>query len=145
MTAPAPIVSTHDALLRAVLLAPHDDQPRLIYADWCEENGQDERAEFVRRNVQLSADIAAHVLDRNVFTSLRNYERNGVSCFVVDGQSYWPHKIDCTTYTKFERGFVREIHVTHDYFIEHAAAIFAAHPVERVVLTDREPWRRFDG
>jgi uncharacterized protein (TIGR02996 family) len=29
-----------------------DDTPRLVYADWLEENGQDERAEFIRLQVQ---------------------------------------------------------------------------------------------
>ena len=29
-----------------------DDTPRLVYADWLEENGQDERAEFIRVQVE---------------------------------------------------------------------------------------------
>src|SRR5829696_7073157 len=29
-----------------------DDTPRLVYADWLEENGQEERAEFIRVQVQ---------------------------------------------------------------------------------------------
>lgn len=28
-----------DALLRAILAAPDDDAPRLVYADWLEERG----------------------------------------------------------------------------------------------------------
>jgi uncharacterized protein (TIGR02996 family) len=34
------------ALLASVLAAPDDDLPRLVLADWLEENGQPERAEF---------------------------------------------------------------------------------------------------
>jgi uncharacterized protein (TIGR02996 family) len=37
-----------EALLRAVCAAPREDLPRLVYADWLEENGQGERAEFIR-------------------------------------------------------------------------------------------------
>jgi len=37
-----------DALYRAILEAPDDDAPRLVWADWLEENGDPDRAEFVR-------------------------------------------------------------------------------------------------
>src|SRR5262249_59984007 len=39
------------ALLRAIEEAPEDDAPRLVYADWLEENGDDSdlaRSEFIR-------------------------------------------------------------------------------------------------
>jgi len=51
MTAPT---STGAALLRAVCECPADDAPRLIYADWLEENGGGERAEFVRVQCELA-------------------------------------------------------------------------------------------
>ncbi len=37
-----------DALFRAICEQPEEDTPRLVYADWLEENGQPERAEFIR-------------------------------------------------------------------------------------------------
>jgi uncharacterized protein (TIGR02996 family) len=37
-----------------VLPKPPDDTPRLVYADWLEENGEPERAEFIRVQVELS-------------------------------------------------------------------------------------------
>ena len=37
-----------DALYRAILAAPDDDAPRLVWADWLDENGNPDRAEFVR-------------------------------------------------------------------------------------------------
>jgi len=42
------------ALLAAIRTAPYDDAPRLIYADWLDENGQPERAEFIRIQCQLA-------------------------------------------------------------------------------------------
>lgn len=41
-------MTEREALLRAVCDSPTDDTPRLIYADWLEENGDPERAEFIR-------------------------------------------------------------------------------------------------
>ena len=49
-------METDDAALwRAVVATPHDDAPRLIYADWLDEHGQPERAEFVRVQCRLAA------------------------------------------------------------------------------------------
>ena len=53
-------MTTENALLAAVLAAPDDDLPRLVYADWLEENGQPERAEFIRVQCDLAKD---HALD----------------------------------------------------------------------------------
>src|SRR5690349_13266405 len=41
-------MSDEKALLAAIWEDPHDDTPRLVYADWLEENGQAERSEFIR-------------------------------------------------------------------------------------------------
>lgn len=41
-------MSDEDALLAAIVANPDDDTPRLVYADWLDENGRPERAEFIR-------------------------------------------------------------------------------------------------
>jgi uncharacterized protein (TIGR02996 family) len=40
------------ALFQAILDAPDDDAPRLVYADWLDEHGDPERAEFIRLEVK---------------------------------------------------------------------------------------------
>jgi uncharacterized protein (TIGR02996 family) len=40
--------ATRRAFLQAILEAPDDDTPRLVFADWLDENGEPERAEFIR-------------------------------------------------------------------------------------------------
>src|SRR5207253_1417696 len=42
----------HRLLLRAVTDQPDEDVPRLVYADWLEENGDPGRAEFIRLDVR---------------------------------------------------------------------------------------------
>lgn len=44
----------HEAFLRAIFDAPEDDTPRLVYADFLEENGEPERAEFIRVQCRLA-------------------------------------------------------------------------------------------
>ena len=48
-------MTTRDAFLAAVAEAPEDDAPRLVFADWLEENGQPERAELIRLQCRLAA------------------------------------------------------------------------------------------
>jgi len=42
------------ALLAAIVANPKEDAPRLVYADWLDENGQPERAEFIRVQIELA-------------------------------------------------------------------------------------------
>jgi uncharacterized protein (TIGR02996 family) len=41
------------AFLRAIQANPEDDAPRLIYADWLDEQGESDRAEFIRLQIAL--------------------------------------------------------------------------------------------
>lgn len=47
-------MTDRDSLLRAILTDPHDDLPRLVFADWLEERGEGDRAEFVRAQCDLA-------------------------------------------------------------------------------------------
>ncbi len=42
----------HDAFMDDICANPDDDTPRLVYADWLDENGEPERAEFIRAQIQ---------------------------------------------------------------------------------------------
>jgi uncharacterized protein (TIGR02996 family) len=46
-----------DRLLAAILDDPESDAPRLIYADWLEEHGQGELAEFIRVQCELATKL----------------------------------------------------------------------------------------
>ncbi|HEY7426419.1 MAG TPA: TIGR02996 domain-containing protein [Gemmataceae bacterium] len=52
------------AFLQAILEEPDDDGPRLIYADWLEEHGYPERAEFIRAQIELAKPPAARTRTR---------------------------------------------------------------------------------
>ncbi len=49
-------MTERDAMLAAICADPDDDVRRLAFADWLEENGQGERAEFIR----VQCEIAGH-------------------------------------------------------------------------------------
>lgn len=46
-------VSDEEALMAAIDAAPFDDAPRLVYADWCQERGDEAKADYLRTVVRL--------------------------------------------------------------------------------------------
>lgn len=45
-------MSDQDALLAAIVAHPDEDTPRLMFADWLDENGDPGRAEFIRSQIE---------------------------------------------------------------------------------------------
>ena len=48
-------MSTESGFLSEIRERPGDDAPRLVFADWLDDQGQADRAEFVRAQVRLAA------------------------------------------------------------------------------------------
>lgn len=48
-------MNERDALILAICRQPTDDTPRLAFADWCDENGDPDRAEYVRKSIELES------------------------------------------------------------------------------------------
>ena len=63
------MTSDGEALFRAICELPAEDTPRLVYADWLEENGQHERAEFIRLQCEALAGPHATLADRRTRAS----------------------------------------------------------------------------
>ncbi len=64
-----------EALSKAILANPDDDLPRLVYADWLEENGKADTAAFIRVQCELTRLpmwdplwIRCHLLDKSWLT-----------------------------------------------------------------------------
>lgn len=114
-------MNDHDALLHAIGEHPEEDTPRLMYADWLEENDQPERADFVRNQVEMAhigLDDPArgpHVL-KNAF--YLNY-------FVPAWKAELP-RLSKIEWSDFNRGLMEEFEAaSEEPLIKHAAIIFA--------------------
>jgi uncharacterized protein (TIGR02996 family) len=125
---------THaDAFLRDILAHPDDDGPRLIFADWLEDHGQPERAEFIRVQCELAA-MAADAPGRRQREAHQDwlYHQHGREWLqpvrelglAVDG-------------VKFHRGFVGEVWVEEQAFLAQADGLFATAPVQHLHLAGR--------
>jgi uncharacterized protein (TIGR02996 family) len=59
-----------DGLLQDIIENPADDVPRLIYADWLEENGAEERARFIRQAIAFPHASFVRLTARDPFLLL---------------------------------------------------------------------------
>ncbi|MBN9120375.1 MAG: TIGR02996 domain-containing protein [Planctomycetes bacterium] len=57
----------YEPFLHAICADPEDDTPRLVYADWLDENGAPERAEFIRLQIAFDRRRAVPARDRDLF------------------------------------------------------------------------------
>lgn len=129
------MTSDGELLLRAILTDPTDNLSRLVFADWLEEQGQVERAYFIRSEVEIAlaggrgSSWACSVgFAQGLY---REWMRKELESF---GPGSWE--------AVYERGFIAGvIYRTTNQFLRPGVAerLFSLHPIERVVLEDRVP------
>ena len=124
--------ATEVGLLQAIISEPAANDLRLIYADWLEENGQPERAEFIRVQIELASMdwdyerderddrkyahyAALRGRERELLSTMLDTSSNGRRASTMAGYLWakevlgrhvavWPHT--------FRRGFVAEVTCT---------------------------------
>ena len=116
----------HAAFLQAILDVPDDDAPRLIYADWLDDHGQSDRAEFIR--IQCALAVPA---DR---ARQREYEMRELE-LLARCQEEWAAPVrDLVDGWTFRRGFVGRVRADGQRFSAGPEAILRPAPVQEVQL-----------
>ena len=132
-------MTDRDALLASVLASPDDDAPRLVYADWLEEHGEPERAEFVRRQCR-GQEPNREVLYARVLHTTHDDTRGPLH--LAEGNDWpipdWWKRSDMPAidgiYTLWH-GFVWAVTCSAADWLAHGDRILAEHPVTTVRLT----------
>src|SRR5262245_46948004 len=100
-------MTERDALLRAVCDNPDDDTPRLVFADWLQENGEEERAEFIRLQIKFQhLSCSLDELNRRVMRELHLWQEFG---------DRWTAELPSSDHPEldwgslFQRGFAGEL------------------------------------
>ena len=118
----------HGAFLNAILERPDDDLPRLVYADYLDETGFAERAEFIRVQIELARSDPTD--DRFADLTRREAEllRDGVGGIVpgVRGKQ------------TFRRGFVEFLHTTADRLIAAPQSILLLAPIRELRISNAD-------
>jgi uncharacterized protein (TIGR02996 family) len=133
------------ALLAAIRAEPDDDTVRLAYADWLEENGQPERADFIRcqvRGLEVGPDArngALTALPTRLWNGTRvEWVGNAVAA-IFSGRGDAESVI---AEVQFSRGFVRVVTCGLKTWLDIGDEILASNPTLARVLIDTVPlWR----
>lgn len=130
-------MSDNEALLAAILANPADDTARLVYADWLTENGQADRGEFIRIEIELAHTPPLTDEDerrRQVLHTRRS------ELLKVHKAAWLAPFLAQTRDTSFERGFVSSLSMSAQTFLHHAPAWFAITPLTRIKFTTCMVW-----
>jgi uncharacterized protein (TIGR02996 family) len=120
-------MNQEEAFLQSICEDPDDDAVRLIYADWLEEHGKPERAEFIRVQIELARLPRWHPRWQQCLAHQRHLLAGDAS-----GLPPLPEQVG---WGQFGRGFVEGVWTTSvKEFLRYAETIFAAAPVRHFVL-----------
>jgi uncharacterized protein (TIGR02996 family) len=120
--------TTEQALLTAILANPDDDAPRLIYADWLDENGQPERAEFIR----VQCELASGHFDDERFDKLKERQ----DTLLNENETVWRCELGVqdVPQVQFRRGFVEAIATTASDLIRYGGGWVERTPLRSLTL-----------
>jgi uncharacterized protein (TIGR02996 family) len=146
-----------ESLLRAVVAAPDDDVPRLVAADWLDEHGQPDRAEFIRVQIELARLEASGEGASAEAETLRRKERTYLGP-VATYRALWAleacpelvrvefrdraaaslesMRVAGAERLTFRRGFAEAVICPAADWLQHGAEIRARQPIRAVRLTD---------
>jgi uncharacterized protein (TIGR02996 family) len=121
-------VSDADGLLQDILEHPDDDAPRLVYADWLEEHGDPDRAEFIR--VQIEAARLRQEKAHRPALQERWWKLLGKH------KDEWLREVPAPLRkgAVFDRGFVDTLNCTALEFLRGAERLFRRAPVRSARL-----------
>lgn len=141
-----------ECLLHAVLANPDDDLPRLVFADWLNDNGEPERAEFIRIQCRLGdsdrlrpltwreARIMLSAASRpDEYLSNRANELLARDPLMFLGGAAFDVGVKFGMSLGWSRGFVSHVPGRLADLERYLPDIVREHPVATVAVTDRRP------
>ncbi|HEX3152452.1 MAG TPA: TIGR02996 domain-containing protein [Gemmataceae bacterium] len=113
------------AFFDAIRGVPDDDGPRLIFADWLDEHGESDRADFIR--IQCALEGLSEDDPRR--QELRERERQLADA----NEARWTADLrPLVTECAFHRGVIDSVSVDAHQFLTNGPAIFERAPVRKV-------------
>jgi uncharacterized protein (TIGR02996 family) len=126
-------MNERERFIRAIEAEPEDDAVRLVFADWLEENGDIDRARFIRLQCeQARIDSCA---ESGVDTAHREELKKQIDSLQKAHREEWTAGLP--TWVRnygFKRGFLHIFSMTGKQFLDSAGAIRAIAPLDGVFL-----------
>ena len=127
------MLSERQALYQSIIENPLEDTPRLVYADWLEENGESERAEFIR----VQCRIESLPIGDEALPALFKKEKK-----LLEGRKkLWKGELPVirgVTWDSFRRGFVARVRFTTAYRLRcHLRQVCEVTPLQSISFSAR--------
>ncbi len=124
-------MSEREAFMRAICDNPDDDTPRLVFADWLQENGEEDRAEFIRAQVRFGELLRFGIPDTQGFGS---HARELWLRYGTQWRGDLPQIAGITWHDAFFRGFPERATVTTDALLVAHADILNQVPIRHLEI-----------
>jgi uncharacterized protein (TIGR02996 family) len=125
----------HQQFLAAITAYPEDDLPRLVFADWLDENGDSDRAEFIRLHCERWRTKEKKRYPQRL--------RDRIAPLREANEAAWRAELPPlpgVEWGRYWRGFVSEAKFATPFIlVEKAAAAFAATPIQMVQVSGLAP------
>jgi uncharacterized protein (TIGR02996 family) len=121
-------MSLEKAFLAEIVATPDDDAPRLVYADWLDENGQPERAEAIRLGCELRKFHESDPRAAEIARRLDVLQRDRAAAWRNGWPSYAHH------FVRFECGLPSRLYATATQFRQRGKALRKRFPITSVSL-----------
>jgi uncharacterized protein (TIGR02996 family) len=124
-------MTTEAAFLSEIRERPDDDAPRLVFADWVDENGDPERADFIRTQCQMAAlpewDPAAFDLQERAGDLLAEHRPRWLAHLPKWARA---EELD------FRRGILESATLTASVFLRHGKRLAQLVPLRHLKLSN---------
>jgi uncharacterized protein (TIGR02996 family) len=133
-------VSPEDGFLQDIVECPDDDAPRLIYADWLEDHGQAERAEFIRVQIEhdrlAPRDLPREALAKRAKAIEKKHAKEWLRPLRAALDRPRCRQLGNRGFT-FQRGFLEELSLTPQRpgLLTDAQDFLRRHPVQALTFT----------
>lgn len=130
-------MTLEDSFLEDIIAHPDDDAPRLVFADWLEENGQPARGEFIRRQIgaaRLSARAAGAALSADEERQLEEEKARADALLEGQGRGWDARVRRHLVGYRYQRGFIEHVTLTATLFLSQGKTLFAQAPIRQVRL-----------
>ncbi len=138
-------MTLEEILLQEICSNPSDDTPRLVYADWLDENGHEDRANYIRNECGLLAN--KHYHKKQPAWALAVAKAFGFSTAPSVGGKHFKHFGYGSGYEadgdrqpvmwEWSRGFISGIECHCEDWLKYGREVVKVAPIERVILTDK--------
>ena len=128
-------MTEREQLLAAIIAHPGEDTPRLVFADWCDENGDGARAAFIRESIgrkwrdTFEEGIGAYLPKIRPKNGTRLYSQSEKATFL-----HLAPALPGIAWT-VRRGFAEGVTCTSERWAQCADQLIAEYPIQSVELT----------